>query len=415
MAAGHLRLVLLQTLQMVTTFYASGTEQLFDHADGAACNVCPAVLFTEAHLPFEMTALPSLFDCRYADWQPGTSELNVTLHKLPPLHTALGSGADMAAGHLRLVLLQTLQMVTTFYASGTEQLFDHADGAAWDVCPAVLFTEAHLPFEMTALPWLFDCRYADWQPGTSELNVTLHKLPPLHTALGSGADMAAGHLRLVLLQTLQMVTTFYASGTEQLFDHADGAACNVCPAVLFTEAHLPFEMTALPSLFDCRYADWQPGTSELNVTLHKLPPLHTALGSGADMAAGHLRLVLLQTLQMVTTFYASGTEQLFDHADGAACNVCPAVLFTEAHLPFEMTALPWLFDCRYADWQPGTSELNVARHKLPPLHTASGSGADMAAGHLRLVLLQTLQMVTTFYASGTEQLFDHADGAACNV
>ncbi|KAL1483570.1 hypothetical protein MTO96_033094 [Rhipicephalus appendiculatus] len=110
----------------------------------------------------------------------------------------------MAAGHLRLVLLQTLQMVTTFYAYGTEQLFDHADGAAWDVCPAVLFTEAHLPFEMTALPSLFDCRYADWQPGTSELNVTLHKLPPLHTALGSGADMAAGHLRLVLLQTTQL-------------------------------------------------------------------------------------------------------------------------------------------------------------------------------------------------------------------
>ncbi|KAL1427914.1 hypothetical protein MTO96_003072 [Rhipicephalus appendiculatus] len=106
----------------------------------------------------------------------------------------------MAAGHLRLVLLRTLQMMTTFYASGTEQLFDHADGAAWDVWPAVLFTEAHLPFEMTALPSLLDCRYADWQPGTSELNVTLHKLPPLHTDLGSGADMAAGHLRLVLLQ-----------------------------------------------------------------------------------------------------------------------------------------------------------------------------------------------------------------------
>ncbi|KAH8033807.1 hypothetical protein HPB51_016262 [Rhipicephalus microplus] len=75
------------------------------------------------------------------------------------------------------------------------------NGAAWDVCPALhFFTEAHLPLDMTALPSLFDCRYADWQPGTSELNVTLHKLPPLHTTLGSGADMAAGHLRLVLLQ-----------------------------------------------------------------------------------------------------------------------------------------------------------------------------------------------------------------------
>ncbi|KAH6931430.1 hypothetical protein HPB50_024398 [Hyalomma asiaticum] len=92
-------------------------------------------------------------------------------------------------------------MVTTFNASGAEQLFDHADGAAWDVCPAQrFFTEARLPFEVTALPWLFDYRYADWQPGISELNVTLHKLPPQHTALGSGADMAAGHLRLVLLQ-----------------------------------------------------------------------------------------------------------------------------------------------------------------------------------------------------------------------
>ncbi|KAH7962560.1 hypothetical protein HPB52_016936 [Rhipicephalus sanguineus] len=158
----------------------------------------------------------------------------------------------MAAGHLRLVLLQALQMVTTFHASGAERLFDHADGAAWDVCPALhFFTEAHLPLDMTALPSLFDCRYPDWQPGTSKHNVTLHKLPPLHTTLGSGADMAAGHLRLVLLEALQMVTTFHASGAERLFDHADGAAWDVCPALhFFTEAHLPLDMTALPSLFD---------------------------------------------------------------------------------------------------------------------------------------------------------------------
>ncbi|KAH8028787.1 hypothetical protein HPB51_019586 [Rhipicephalus microplus] len=145
---------------------------------------------------------------------------------------ARGSGADMAAGHLRLVLLEVLQIVSTFHVSGAGRLFDHADGAAWDVCPALhFFTEAHFPLDMTALPSLFDCRYADWQPGTSELNVTLHKLPPLHTTLGSGADMAAGHLRLVLLQS---VTGSLANRVDAPdLDKTDNAKeCVVCTVVL---------------------------------------------------------------------------------------------------------------------------------------------------------------------------------------
>ncbi|KAL1433947.1 hypothetical protein MTO96_012086 [Rhipicephalus appendiculatus] len=314
MAAGNLRLVFLQLMQMTAIA-----------RDATASAVCPALqdisvtqefchellCLPAAQMPLDMTALPAVssFGCgRQCIWQHWKDRDSEALQKHAHHSATLGSGADMAAGNLRLVFLQLMQMTAIA-----------RDATASAVCPALqdisvtqefchellCLPAAQMPLDMTALPAVssFGCgRQCIWQHWKDRDSEALQKHAHHSATLGSGADMAAGNLRLVFLQLMQMTAIA-----------RDATASAVCPALqdisvtqefchellCLPAAQMPLDMTALPAVssFGCgRQCIWQHWKDRDSEALQKHAHHSATLGSGADMAAGNLRLVFLQLL-----------------------------------------------------------------------------------------------------------------------
>ncbi|XP_077520828.1 uncharacterized protein LOC144132361 [Amblyomma americanum] len=294
MAARRLHLVLLHVLQMMAIFDAAAMSTCLP-MNGAASTeqVCSADLaFLGDASPLDFTALPALE--RFIDWQPWNLPHKHDLHKQLLYPATPGSGADMAARRLHLVL-HVLQMMAIFDAAAMSTCLPMNGAASTEqVCSADLaFLGDASPLDFTALPALE--RFIDWQPWNLPHKHDLHKQLLYPATPGSGADMAARRLHLVLLHVLQMMAIFDAAAMSTCLP-MNGAASTeqVCSADLaFLGDASPLDLTALPALE--RFIDWQPWNLPHKDDLHKQLLYPATPGSGADMAARRLHLVLLQS------------------------------------------------------------------------------------------------------------------------
>ncbi|XP_065296631.1 uncharacterized protein [Dermacentor albipictus] len=350
---------------------------------------CPPFICTTLDFksPLDMTALPAVVSL--ACWPPW-SPSDEGLLKQPPQPTIPGSGAAMAARHLRFVFLQVMQMLTA-YQDSFDAMCPIPDYTAYKdcTCPPFICTTLDFksPLDMTALPAVVSL--ACWPPW-SPSDEGLLKQPPQPTISGSGAAMAARHLRFVFLQVMQMVTAYQDSfdATCPVLDYTACKDCTFPPFICTTlDFKSPLDMTTLPAVVSL--ACWPPW-SPSDEGLLKQPPQPTIPGSGAAMAAMHLRFVFLQVMQVVTAYQGS-FDATCPVPDYTACKdcTCPPFIFTTLDFksPLDMTALPGVVSLAcWPPWSPSDKGLL----KQPPQPTTPGSGAAMSAKHLRFVFLQKL-------------------------